>query len=291
MRGLAPSQPAKLHFLSDTRRKWIMGVLNVTPDSFYAGSRIASPLDGQQQAAQMISEGADILDIGGESTRPGAAPVSVAEELNRVLPALDALQRHGLETALSIDTQKAEVARRALSYGVKMINDISALRHDPDMGEVVAEARCPVVLMHMQGTPETMQRTPRYGDVIDELRSFFEERLSYAERCGIAREQIILDPGIGFGKTQEHNVTILQRLSEFKPLGCPLLVGVSRKSFLSRLASHPEQVLAPEQRLEGSLAAGLWAISQGASGLRVHDVGATRRALQIWQTLADPRPS
>ena len=279
-----------------------MGVLNATPDSFYAGSR------------GLPNEAADIIDIGGESTRPGAEEISVAVELDRVLPVIDAVHERWPDVPLSIDTQKAEVARQALEHGVSVVNDVSALRFDPAMASVVAEAGCPVVLMHMQGTPRTMQARPRYENVVDEVKRFFEERLDFAARQKISEDRIILDPGIGFGKTLEHNMTILKHLSEFLSLGRPILVGVSRKSFIGRLSApspglrHPlpkgrgptalvpstgdgrrsdEGILPPEDRLEGSLAAALWAVQQGAKGLRVHDVGATRKAIRIWEAIND----
>ena len=195
---------------------------------------------------------------------------------------------------MSIDTQKAEVARQALAHGANVVNDVSALRHDPAMADVVAAADCPVVLMHMQGTPQTMQQAPRYTNVVDEVKRFFEERLAFAARQSIQEDRVILDPGIGFGKTFEHNKTLMNHLSEFLSFGRPLLVGVSRKSFVGRLQASPPAPLpegeggrrpgeAADDRLEGSLAAGLWAVQQGARGLRVHDVGATKRALSVWE--------
>ncbi len=274
-----PSPASKTSFLFDHSRAWIMGVLNATPDSFYPGSRATSFDSAIQLAQPMIEEGADLLDIGGESTRPGAAAISTDDELKRVLPVIDALRARWPDLLLSVDTQKAEVARQALTHGAGVINDISALRHDPEMASVAAEVECPVVLMHMKGTPETMQSHPAYDNVIDEVKRFFEERLAFAARQRIREDQIILDPGIGFGKTLAHNMTILKHLSEFLTFGRPLLVGVSRKSYIGKLLSQPSV----DERLEGSLAAGLWAVQQGAQGLRVHDVGPTRKALQLWQ--------
>ena len=281
MRGPAPSPPPSppFDFLSLEDRVWIMGVINATPDSFYADSRSRDLEGAAAKAREMAEQGADVIDIGGESTRPGASPVSLAEELNRALPLIDRLRERWPAMPLSIDTQKAEVARRAWERGIRLINDVSALRHDPAMADVVAESRCAVVLMHMQGTPPTMQENPCYRDVIDALKAFFEERLAYAVQRNIPERNIVLDPGIGFGKTRDHNIAILKRLSELAVLGRPLLIGVSRKSFIGG---------PPEMRLEGSLAANLWAVSRGALGLRVHDVEATRRALSMWQELSAP---
>ena len=282
----AEQSPAPdLSFLFSSRT-WIMGVLNATPDSFYAASRIPAAEAALRLADDMVQEGADILDIGGESTRPGAEKVPVAEELDRVLPVIDVLRERWPRIPLSVDTQKSDVAQQALAHGAGIINDISALRHDPEMVEVLAEAGCPVVLMHMQGTPKTMQQRPEYADVVDAIKQFFDERLAFAAAHHLREEQVILDPGIGFGKTLEHNVAILKRLKEFLSFGRPLLIGVSRKSFIGRLsAPSPENILPPEERLEGSLAAALWAIQQGANGVRVHDVGPTRRALRLWGAL------
>ena len=267
-------------------RTWVMGVLNATPDSFYAASRATVAEAALRLASDMVQQGADILDIGGESTRPGSEEIPVAEELNRVLPVIDALHQCWPDLPLSVDTQKSDVARQALAHGAGFINDISALQHDPEMSEVLAEAGCPVVLMHMRGTPQTMQREPRYADVVDDVKKFFDDRLTFATENGICEERIILDPGIGFGKTQEHNLMILNRLREFRALGRPLLIGVSRKTFIGRLAStSPDHILPPEERLEGSLAAALWAVQQGARGVRVHDVGPTCRALRIWSAI------
>jgi dihydropteroate synthase len=258
-----------------------MGVLNATPDSFYAASRTPAPEKALPLAEDMVREGADILDIGGESTRPGAEDVPEAAELARILPLIDALHERRPELPLSVDTRKAEVARRALEHGAGLINDISALRHDPKMVDVAAAFDVPVVLMHMQGAPATMQKEPRYADVVQELKHFFEERLGFAVRHGVHEERLILDPGIGFGKSLEHNLEILRRLKEFLSFGRPILVGLSRKSFIGKLLGD----VPPEERLEGSIAAALWAVQEGASGVRVHDVGPTRRALRFWESM------
>jgi len=278
-----------------------MGVLNATPDSFYGGSRASEARAALSLAAAMVHGGADVLDIGGESTRPGAEAVSVEDELARVLPAVEALRAAWPGLPISVDTQKAEVARQALSHGADIINDISAFRSDPDMVHVAADSDAPVVVMHRQGTPQTMQKDPRYSDVVDDVKSFFNDRLAFATRHGVRENRILLDPGIGFGKTVEHNLSILRHLKEFLALGRPLLVGVSRKSFIGKLLARPsppaqpgplpegegarwagEGILPPEERLEGSLAAALWSVQEGARGLRVHDVGATKRALRTW---------
>ncbi len=260
-----------------------MGVLNITPDSFYAGSRTPHVESALHAVNQMIEEGADVLDVGGASTRPGAEEIPDSVELARVLPVIEAVRERWPHMPLSIDTQKAVVAREALARGARIVNDISALRADPAMAEVVAEARCPVVFMHMQGTPQTMQKRPQYGNVVEEVKQFFEERLAFASRQNIREERVILDPGIGFGKTLEHNMALLKGLSAFLSFGRPIMVGVSRKSFIGRWLGSEDSPLPPEERLEGSIAAALWAVKEGARGLRVHDVGATRRALRLWE--------
>jgi dihydropteroate synthase len=294
-----PSLAPDLSFLTGHSRTWIMGVLNATPDSFYAGSRPETVEAALTLAGEMVTAGADVVDLGGESTRPGAENVPAARELERVLPVLEALHECWPRLPLSVDTQKSDVAREALSHGASLINDISALRHDPAMAGVVAEAKCPVILMHMQGTPGTMQQDPHYKDVVTEVKQFFEERIVFAAAQGIREDRIILDPGIGFGKTVEHNLTLLKRLKEFQSFGRPLLIGVSRKSFIGRLLAPSPQpspcrervpqtgegILPPEERLEGSLAAALWAVQEGACGLRVHDVRSTRRALKLWESV------
>ena len=282
-----PSLAPKISLLLNSRRTWILGVLNATPDSFYAASRAAGLEAALHRAEEMIDEGADGLDIGGESTRPGAEAVTESEELKRVLPIIDAVHLRWPEVLLSIDTQKADVARQALAHGAALINDISALRSDPAMAQVAAESGCPVVLVHCQGTPQTMQARPHYENVVAEIKRFFEERLAFATRHHISEDRVILDPGIGFGKTLEHNLTILRRLSEFLTLGRPLLVGVSRKSFIGRILAEDEGVVPPEERLEGSLAAALWAVQEGARGLRVHDVGSTQQTLRVWNGIQD----
>jgi dihydropteroate synthase len=259
-----------------SRRPYIMGVLNVTPDSFSDGGRFFRPQDALEQARRLIAEGADILDIGGESSRPGSDPVTVEEELRRVLPVVEKLAAES-PVPISIDTTKAEVARRALRAGAAMINDISALRFDPRLAQVVAEAGAPLCLMHMRGEPKTMQQGPIvYRDLLGEIAAFLQDAMERARAAGIERDKIILDPGIGFGKTAEHNLTILRRLDYFHRLGRPLLVGVSRKSFIGQILDLP-----PQERLFGTAAAVAAAVLAGAHILRVHDVAVMRQVALV----------
>jgi dihydropteroate synthase len=254
----------------------VMGIVNVTPDSFYDGGK---RFDGARAAAdgfEMIDSGAEILDIGGESTRPGAQPVTADEELRRVLPVIRELRRKS-NVPISIDTYKEVVARAALDAGADIVNDISALRFDPAMAGLVARASVPVILMHMQGVPQTMQREPRYQDVVLEVQDFLAACVRSAKLAGIAQEQIIIDPGIGFGKTLVHNLALLKDLHSLKSLGQPLLIGVSRKAFIGKILNSA----APEERLEGSLAAAVAAAFSGANIVRVHDVRETVRALRV----------
>lgn len=253
----------------------VMGIINLTPDSFCDGGEVDGPEAAVARARQMMVDGADILDIGGESSRPGAEPVSIEVECARVIPALEALRPH--DYRISVDTYHAETARRALACGAAMINDISALRSDPGMAEVIASARCECVLMHMLGSPRTMQDAPRYGNVIDDLLAFFEERIDYAVRAGIHEHTIWIDPGFGFGKTVEHNLEIIRQLHAFKALGRPVLVGVSNKSTIGALLGG-----APvEERMEGTAAAIAVAIANGADCVRVHDVKAMARVAKV----------
>jgi dihydropteroate synthase len=242
-----------------------MGVVNVTPDSFSDGGVNLRPDDAVASARRMVEEGAAIVDIGGESTRPGAEPVSVEEELARVEPVLDELS--GLP--VSIDTAKAEVARRALELGAQLVNDVTALRGDPDLAGVVAESDAYLCLMHMQGEPRTMQADPRYDDVVSEVKAFLEDRLGFAVGAGIDEERVCVDPGIGFGKTVEHNFELIRRLDEIAALGRPVVVGFSRKSSLGRILGDPEATTGP---LSASIAAAVTAYERGATILRVHDV-------------------
>ncbi|MBX6312497.1 MAG: dihydropteroate synthase [Isosphaeraceae bacterium] len=254
-----------------------MGIVNVTPDSFSDGGRALALHAAVAQAERMEAEGADLIDIGGESSRPGAEPIDLDEELRRVVPAVAAIAR-AVRIPISVDTTKAEVARRALEAGAAIVNDITALGGDPAMPRVVAEAGAGVVLMHMQGTPRTMQLDPRYDDVVAEVRDFLARRLEWAEALGIARERIALDPGIGFGKTLAHNLTLLRHLDRLADLGCALLVGTSRKGFLGTLTGRPIS-----ERATASAVSGLAAIVRGAQVVRVHDVGAMADALKVWE--------
>lgn len=247
-----------------------MGVLNVTPDSFSDGGKFMDADSAVEHAREMARAGADIIDVGGESTRPGAAPVSTEEELRRVLPVIERLR----DLIVSVDTTKAAVAERALAAGARIVNDISAFRFDSRMIDVVRDAGAGVVLMHMQGTPQTMQQNPHYDDVVAEVRSFLAERVAFAESHGLKKSQIAVDPGIGFGKTVEHNLQLLARLGEFGSLGCPLLVGTSRKSFIGQLLGPREagRMHETDGRLWGTAATVAWAVAQGARVVRVHDV-------------------
>jgi dihydropteroate synthase len=257
------------------QRTWLMGIINVTPDSFYDGGKRFDPARAVAAALELTSAGADIIDIGGESTRPGAPPVSVEEELRRVLPVVQGLRRT-LKVPISIDTYKAPVARAALAEGADIVNDISALRFDPEMAVLVATERVPVVLMHMQGTPQTMQAEPRYIDVLGEVRDFLVARIGVALEAGVERENIIIDPGIGFGKTLEHNLILLRGLPALASMGHPLLVGASRKTFIGKILDAK-----PDERLEGSLAAAVVAVFGGAQIIRAHDVKETCRAIRV----------
>jgi dihydropteroate synthase len=252
----------------------IMGVVNVTPDSFSDGGEWLDPAAAIAHGHALVAQGAAILDIGGESTRPGAEPVSEAEELRRVLPVLDGLA--GAGARLSIDTSKAAVAAAALDAGASIVNDVTALRGDPQMAALVAQRGCEVCLMHMLGEPRTMQRDPRYGDVVDDVREFLEQRLEHATAAGIARERVWLDPGIGFGKTIDHNLELLARLDEIVAIGRPVVVGTSRKSFLGKITGR-----GPGERIAGTIATNVLALTRGASVFRVHDVAEAHDALLV----------
>jgi dihydropteroate synthase len=257
----------------------VMGVLNVTPDSFSDGGLFVHPEAALLQGVAMAAEGAVIVDVGGESTRPGSDTVSVEQEIDRVLPVVAAL--HGRVAAhLSVDTSKAEVARRALAAGAVIVNDVTALRGDPAMVEVVAEAGCPVCLMHILGAPKTMQDDPRYDDVVDEVLRFLEERLAFAVARGVAEEQVLLDPGIGFGKTVEHNLLLLRHLGRFVTLGRPIVLGTSRKRFLGAILDAESQ-----DRLFGTVATTVMGALAGAAVFRVHDVKPNVEALRVTEAV------
>ncbi len=258
----------------DLQQPLVMGVLNLTPDSFSDGGRYLEPEQARLRAADLEAQGAAIIDLGGESTRPGAAPVPVAEELRRVLPLLQSLHANS-RAVLSVDTSKPEVMRAAAAAGADLINDVYALRA-PGALAAAAETGCAVCLMHMQGEPRTMQLAPHYTDVVAEVRAFLAERVAACRAAGIADERIVLDPGFGFGKTLEHNLTLLSRLSELRIDGLPILAGLSRKSMIGTLTGK-----APAERVHGSVAAALIAAQNGADILRVHDVAATVDALKV----------
>ncbi|HEV3475917.1 MAG TPA: dihydropteroate synthase [Rubrobacteraceae bacterium] len=260
----------------------LVGVLNVTPDSFSDGGDFSDPERAVARAATMLDGGAHVIDVGGESTRPGSDPVSPDEEWRRVVPVIQGIVADRPEAIVSIDTYRAEIAGAALEAGARVINDVTALRGDPRMADVVAGARCPVILMHMLGEPKTMQREPRYDDVVREVRDFLANRVEHAAAAGVQEENIILDPGIGFGKTLEHNLALLRHLDSLVELGFPVLVGASRKSFMGRLTGVEEA----RDRIPGTVAANVIACELGATFFRVHDVRANREALAVaWAIL------
>ena len=261
-------------------RPRLMGVLNITPDSFSDGGLFLRPEAAVMQARKMAA-GADIIDIGGESTRPGAVEVSAAEEIARTEPVIAALRAGGLDLPISIDSRKAAVAAAALAAGASWVNDVTALRFDGGMSAVVARAACPVILMHSIATPETMQDDPVYDDVLLDVFDALRERVAVAIAAGIARDRIAIDPGIGFGKTLQHNLTLLARLSLFHDLGLPVLLGASRKRFIGTVSAEAEAT----RRLPGSLAVALAGVAQGVQMIRVHDVAETRQALALWQAV------
>ncbi len=255
-----------------------MGIVNVTPDSFSDGGEFLDPERAIEHGRELAEEGADILDVGGESTRPGARAVNAEEELGRVMPVVEALADDTLK--VSVDTSKAGVAEAALDAGAWMVNDVTALRADPDLAVLCAERDCEVVLMHMLGDPRTMQENPVYEDVVDDIKAFLAERIEFAAGAGIGGERIWIDPGIGFGKTVEHNLELHRRLGEFAELGCPIAFGSSRKSFIGKLTGAPV-----DRRLGGTIASNLIAYRNGAGMLRVHDVGPMREALTVAEAI------
>jgi len=257
----------------------ILGIINVTPDSFSDGGEAFAAEDAAARGRAMIEAGADILDVGGESTRPGAEPVTVEEEISRVAPVVRALADEGF--CVSIDSRRAPVIAAAIEAGAKIVNDVSAFTHDPDSLGLVADSGLPVILMHMQGEPGTMQDSPQYDDAAMEVFGFLKDRVEVCEEAGIERSRIAVDPGIGFGKTLDHNLEILARLDLYRDLGVPVLLGASRKSFISMISRGE----APKDRLGGSLAAVLSAAGQGVRLFRVHDVAETRQALAVWRAI------
>lgn len=264
-------------FELDLGRPLIMGILNVTPDSFSDGLHHFSTDAALEHARRLIDEGADMLDIGGESTRPGAEPVTASDELDRILPVIDALRDAGIP--LSVDTFKPEVMRRVLEAGVDMINDIYGFRREGAL-EAVADSACGLCVMHMQGDPKTMQQAPAYGDVLDDVRGFLRDRTEAMTKAGIDRRRITLDPGFGFGKTPQQNYLLLRRLQDIALDGYPWLIGLSRKSMIGHVTGRP-----PVERLGGSVAGALAAVARGAHILRVHDVAATVDAVKVWNAV------
>jgi dihydropteroate synthase len=265
--------------LPTARRCLVMGVVNVTPDSFSDGGRYLDPEAAVAHGLALVAEGADLLDVGGESTRPGATDVPEAVELERVLPVVEELARTA-EVPVSIDTRKAAVAAAALAAGATMVNDVSAGRHDPDLLGVAADAKVPLVLMHMLGTPATMQDDPRYDDVVAEVEAFLAERCRAAEAAGVDHQALVVDPGIGFGKRDQDNYALLDQLARFTRLGHPVMVGTSRKGFIGRALDSPA-----DQRVEGTAATVVWAVERGARIVRVHDVAPMVRAVRMTEAM------
>ena len=259
---------------------YIMGILNVTPDSFSDGGRFIEPAKAVDHALRMIREGADIIDIGGESTRPGAEPVSPQEEMDRVIPVIERLK--SCDALISIDTRHAATMKAAIAAGAGMVNDITALAGDPDSVRVVAQAAIPVCLMHMQGTPQTMQDNPAYVNPVQEICDFLLRRIDFCEKNGVLKQNIIVDPGIGFGKLLAHNLDIIHNVSYLLKTGVPVLIGASRKRFIEELFPDAGR----HHRTPGSVAVALWCLQQGASIFRVHDVAETKQAFTIWRELS-----
>jgi dihydropteroate synthase len=256
----------------------LMGIVNVTPDSFSDGGLYLDAERAIEQARELLAEGADLLDVGGESTRPGAQAVSAEEERERIEPVIEGLS--DMRAPISIDTSKAVVAEAALDAGAEIVNDVTALRFDPELAALCGERECGVVLMHMQGTPRTMQEAPTYEDVVDEVRAFLAERLEFAIGEGIAEQRIWVDPGIGFGKTADHNLELLRRLSELRALGRPIVIGTSRKSFIGAITRRPV-----DDRLGGTVASNVLALRGGADVLRVHDVAEVAQSLRVAEAI------
>ncbi len=258
------------------KKTYIMGILNVTPDSFFDGGRYLSFQNAIDHALRMVEEGADIIDIGGESTRPGAEPVSIDEELRRVIPIIEALSKK-ISIPISIDTYKAKVAEKAIEAGATIVNDISGLRFDPEMAKVVSRYKVPVVIMHIKGTPRDMQKNPHYEALIPEIIEYLRNSIVIAKQAGVDENMIIIDPGIGFGKLPQHNLQILKNLKEFSKLGKPILIGVSRKSFIGYVLNESS----PEKRLEGTASAVAVSVINGANIVRVHDVGFMAKIVKL----------
>ena len=263
-------------YINPNKKTLVMGVLNVTPDSFSDGGNFFSAKDAIQQAMSLISEGANIIDVGGESSRPGAIPLSIEDELDRVIPIIRNIREKSTEILISIDTYKSEVAKEALKSGANIVNDISGLMFDKKMANVIAEAQAPIVIMHMQGTPADMQNNPNYNNLIDDICSFFSNQVDFATSKGINKSQIILDPGIGFGKTMNDNFKLIQQLDKFLSLGFPLMIGPSRKSFIGNFLN-----LEIDERVEGTAAVIAAGIMNGARIVRVHDIKEIKRVVKV----------
>ena len=259
----------------------LMGVVNVTPDSFSDGGDFLDPKVAIERGLKLIEEGADILDIGGESTRPGAQAVSVEEEQRRILPVLEGLKKAGAGALISVDTRHSDTMQKAIDIGADIINDISALTHDDKSLSVLSAAQIPVILMHMKGTPETMQDSPTYDDVVEEVYDYLDARIQACEAAGMDRSMIAIDPGIGFGKTLEDNLNILNNLYKFHEFGCAVVLGASRKSFIGKICPNTSV----DDRLAGSLAAAMRGFQQGVQMYRVHDVRQTKQAFAVWQAI------
>lgn len=258
-----------------------MGIINVTPDSFSDGGHYLNSDHAIAHALKLVEEGVDILDIGGESTRPGAMMITPEEEQSRVLPVIKKLRQNGIKTPISIDTRNSETMKSAIAEGVNIINDVSALSHDPQSLSLAVEVGVPVILMHMQGTPQTMQKKPIYSNIVDDVYRYLELRIKDCIAAGMKKENIIVDVGIGFGKTLNDNLTLLKSLSHFHSLGCPILLGTSRKSFIEKICIHSPA----DERLGGSIASALKGLEQNVQIFRVHDVKQTKQAFDVWQSI------
>jgi len=269
----------------DCSKPVLMGIVNVTPDSFSDGGKFFNTGDAVAQALKLVTDGADILDIGGESTRPGSEPVTIDLEIERVIPVIRGIRDAGIKVPISIDTRKLEVAEKAVDAGAVIINDVTALRDNPEIGSLVSERNLGLVLMHMQGRPQSMQENPHYDDVIAEISEFFLERLDFAQSRGVKPENIVLDPGIGFGKLLEHNLTIIAECGRFLEIGRPVLIGTSRKRFIGEILDRKV-----DKRLFGTIGSCVAALYSGARIFRVHDVGPVREAIEVaWSVLKSTR--
>lgn len=264
-----------------TERPYIMGIINVTPDSFSDGGLFEDKNKAIEHGHLLIEQGADILDIGGESTRPGAKEISAEQEIERVIPVIEGLKDTGC--ILSIDTRRAKTMERAIKAGAHMVNDVSALEYDQDSMSVVAQSKLPVCLMHMKGSPQKMQQNPAYEDVLEDVLSYLGTRIKACEAAGIDKQRIVIDPGIGFGKTLDHNLVLIKNAARFKELGAALLFGLSRKSFIEKICEGANA----NNRLSGSLAAALYVLEQGADILRVHDVAQTKQAIDVFKAITN----